>query len=52
MIEHPDWVLGTDENVKRVKFVKRGNENQFIFDEATKYLSGEATQEGQTAGGP
>ena len=31
-VPNPDWVLGTDANTKRVKFVKRGNEHQFIFD--------------------
>jgi len=34
----PNWVLGTDENVKKVKFVKKGNEHQFIFEEAANYL--------------
>ena len=45
---HPEWVLGTDENAKRAKFVKRGNEHQFIFDEAAKYLIAKSTTEGDT----
>ena len=47
----PDWVLGTDERSKRVRFVKKGSKNQFVFDQAADYLLAKSKGDGQKSAG-
>ena len=34
----PTYALGTDDKVKKIKWIKRGSKNQLIFEEAETYL--------------
>ena len=35
----PTFVLGTDDDQKRVRWIKRGSRHQFIFDQANDYMT-------------
>ena len=44
----PEWVLGTNFIKRAVKFVKKGDKDQFVFEQAQDFLKGKLTQESKS----